>query len=345
MSDRITRLRASLEEPLLVTTPVNVRYLTGFESTNAAVLVEHERVRLFTDFRYAEAGRRVAGVELTETRRDLVGNLAEVLEGRIAFEAAHLPYAGYETLAAAGIELVPTRNVVEALRAVKDEDEIRSIRQATEITNAVYERLAGERFVGRSERELAWWIEQVFHDFGAEGPAFPVVVAAGANGSRPHARSGERAIERGQTVVVDAGCVVEGYCSDCTRTFATGPLADALAEAYAICLDGQRSGLEAVRPGAAGAAVDGVARRRIAEAGFGEAFGHGLGHGVGLLAHEAPRLSQESRDELAAGNVVTVEPGLYLEGIGGVRIEDLVVVRDGAAEVLTSFTKELVTVG
>jgi Xaa-Pro aminopeptidase len=150
-------------------------------------------------------------------------------------------------------------------------------------------------------------------------------------------------VERGETVIVDAGCVVDGYCSDCTRTFATGPLPDELKRAYEVCLDAQLAGLAAVRPGASGPGVDSAARDRIEAAGFGHAFGHGLGHGVGLLVHEDPRLAQESRHTLAAGNVVTVEPGIYLPGLGGIRIEDLVVVRDDEPEVLTSSTKDLLT--
>jgi len=345
VTERIERLRVGLEEPLLVTSSVNVRYLTGFASSNAALLVEPHRVQLFTDFRYAEAARRVPEVEFVETKRSVVADLAERLSGRIGFEADHLRYAGYETLAAGGTELVPRSGLVERLRAVKDETELDAIRTAAAITSEAYARLAEERFVGRTERELAWRMEELFHELGAHGLAFPVVLATGPNGARPHAEPGERTVERGQTIVVDAGCSIDGYCSDCTRTFAAAPLPGELKEAYAACLQGQEAGLQAVAPGRSGVEVDGVARGVIDAAGYGKEFGHGLGHGVGLLVHEAPRLSPESSDDLAAGNVVTVEPGIYLEGVGGIRIEDLVVVREGDADVLTSFTKALVTVG
>jgi Xaa-Pro aminopeptidase len=169
-------------------------------------------------------------------------------------------------------------------------------------------------------------------------------VAAGENGARPHADPGDTPIGAGQTVVVDAGCVVDGYSSDCTRTFATGPLPDRLARAYEVCRVAQEAAVEAVRAGERGEDVDAVARRSIDAEGFGEDFGHGLGHGVGLLVHEDPRLAPESQHVLAAGNVVTVEPGIYLGGLGGIRIEDLVVVTEGDPEVLTSFPRELVTV-
>jgi len=344
VNGRVDRLRDALEEPLLVSAPPNVRYLTGFVSSNAAVLVEPDRVRLFTDFRYGEAARSVEGVELELLKRNLYGSLSEVLSGRIGFEASALTYASWETLTAGGAELVPRRGLVEALRAVKDESELRAIRAAAGIANRMYERLAEEQFVGRSERELAWRIEVLFHELGAEAVSFPAVVAGGPNGAKPHADPGDAPIGPGQTVVVDAGCTVDGYCSDCTRTFATGPLPDELARAYEVCLSAQEEAVAAVRAGATGEDVDAVARGRIDGEGFGEAFGHGLGHGVGLLVHEAPRLAQESGDVLASGNVVTVEPGIYLSGLGGIRIEDLVVVGDDGSEVLTSFPKELTTV-
>ena len=344
MSDRIARLRALLEEPLLVTDPVNVRYLTGFDSSNPALLVEPERVLLFSDFRYAEAGRAVAGVEFVETERALLRGLTQHVSGRVGFEAASLAYAGYETLVEGGLELVPRHGLVESLRAVKDAEELDAIRQAARITSDAYERLAAEPVVGRTERELAWRLEELFHELGGDGPAFDSAVASGPNGARPHADPGERRIERGELVVVDCGARLDGYCSDCTRTFATGPLPERLAEAYRVCLAAQDAGLAAVRDGVAGRDADAAAREVIAAEGLGEAFGHGLGRGVGLLVHEAPALRPESEDTLAAGNVVTVEPGVYLGGLGGVRIEDLVVVTADGAEALTSFPKELITV-
>jgi Xaa-Pro aminopeptidase len=341
---RVDNLRASLEEPLLVSNPVNVRYLTGFASSNAALLVEPERVRLFSDFRYAEAARAVEGVEFVETKRSLVAALAELLEGKVGFEADAVSYTAWETLKAGGLALVPRRGLVEALRAVKDEGELDATRHAGEITSEAYARFAEERFVGRTERDLAWRLDGLFHELGAQAPAFETIVASGPNGARPHARPTDREIGAGETVVIDAGAMVASYCADCTRTFATGPLPDELKDAYAACLEGQLAGLEAVRAGVTGVDADAAAREKIEAAGLGEKFGHGLGHGVGLEVHEAPRLSRESTDTLAAGNVVTVEPGVYLEGLGGIRIEDLVIVTENGAEVLTSSTKDPVTV-
>jgi Xaa-Pro aminopeptidase len=346
VNERVERLRERLGEPLLVSAPANVRYLSGFVSSNAALLVEPDRVRLFTDFRYAEGARAVEGAEVELVKRDLYANLSKLLTGRIGFEASAVTYAAWETLSAGELELVPRHGLVEELRAVKGEAELRAVRAAAGITNRMYEQLAREQFVGRTERDLARRIETLFHELGAEGLSFPCVVAAGENGARPHTDPGERTIGPGQTVVVDAGCIVDGYCSDCTRTFATGPLPDRLARAYEVCREAQEEALGAVREGERGEDVDAVARRRIDDAGFGEAFGHGLGHGVGLLVHEDPRLAPESHHVLAAGNVVTVEPGIYLSGLGGIRIEDLVVVREAGTEpeVLTTFPKDLVTV-
>ena len=342
---RIDRLRASLEEALLVSNGPNVRYLTGFESSNAALLVEPERVRLFSDFRYAEAGRAVAGVEFVETRRNLYAGLAEQLSGRIGFEAADLTYARWETLRGGGLELVARSGIVERLRAVKDDRELDAIRRAAELAGRGLDRLVQEPFVGKTEAELAWMLERFIREEGADGHAFEIGLGSGPNGALPHAHPGKRRIEANELVIVDFGATVDGYRSDCTRTFATGDLEEDLRRIYDVCLEAQEAALAAVRAGAHGNDVDAVARDRISEAGYGDQFGHGLGHGVGLLVHEAPTLRPESEDTLEPGNVVTVEPGIYLPGRGGVRIEDLVVVTDGEPEVLTSFTKQLVTVG
>jgi Xaa-Pro aminopeptidase len=340
---RVERLRESLQEPLLVSAGANVRYLTGFSSSNAALLVEPDRLCLFSDFRYSDAGRAVDGVEYVETNRNLYAGLAELLSGRIGFEANDVTYAQYEALAAGDVELVPRRGLVEALRAVKEESELNAIREAAAITSEAFERFANERFTGRTERALAWRLDELFHELAA-GPAFETIVAGGANGARPHSRPSDRVFEPGETIVIDAGARVDGYCADCTRTFATGQLPERLGEAYATCLEGQEAGLKSVRAGTSGVEADAAARSVIESAGYGKEFGHGLGHGVGLDVHEAPRLSRESEDTLAAGNVVTIEPGIYLSGLGGIRIEDLVVVTDDGPEVLTTISKELITV-
>jgi Xaa-Pro aminopeptidase len=344
VNERIERLGATLAEPLLVTNPVNIYYLFGFKSSNAALLVEPESVRLFSDFRYAEAARAVAGEQFEETKRALLWDLAQRLSGPIGFEADYVSYSGYETLGSGAVEPVPRRGLVERLRAVKDDTELAAIKEACEITDRMFERLSEERFVGRKEREIAWTIAQLFHDEGGQ-VAFESIVASGPNAARPHSRAADREIGTGETVVIDTGCTVDGYSSDYTRTFVTGAADGVITEAYEVVLAAQQAGLEAMRAGIAGVDADAAARRVVDETSFAGTFGHGLGHGVGLEVHEAPRMSTESTDTLASGNVVTVEPGIYLEGRAGIRIEDNVVVRDGGVENFTGFRKDLISVG
>jgi len=340
---RLGRVRASIDAPLLVSKPVNVRYLTGLESTNAAVLVEPDRLRIFTDFRYLEKAR-ATGLEVVATPRNIYSELGDHLSGRIEFESEVLTYAEWAELNAAGLELVPRYELVQGVRAVKEDEELEAISRAVAITNECFERLAEQPFVGCSEKELAWWLESLMRELGADEPAFPIIVGAGPGGAQPHATTGDRVIEAGTTVVVDAAAKLGGYYSDCTRTFATGELPEELARSYDLCLRAQLAGLEAVRPGTGGREADAVARGVISAEGLGDLFGHGLGHGLGMELQEQPRLRPESEDVLAVNSVCTVEPGIYHPGLGGIRIEDLVIVEEDGPQILTTFTKELVTV-
>jgi len=343
---RIDALRERLTEPLLVTDLANVAYLTGFESSNTALLVDPGgAAQLFTDFRYIEAAEQTPEVEAVQTKRAVVRDLAQRLTGRIAFEADALPYAQYEVLGSGGLELVPTRGLVEAFRAVKDETEIAKVRRAAAVADRAFEALTAEAWAGRSERELAWRLHQLMHAHGADTIAFDTIVAAGPNASRPHTHPSDRIVDERTLVTVDFGAKVDGYHSDCTRTPATGDLPRELRRAYDACLEAQLAAVDGIRPGLTGAEADRLARDVLERWGYGERFGHGLGHGVGLAVHEAPRLSTDSEDMLEPGNVITIEPGVYLPGLGGVRIEDLAVVREDGVELLTSFPKELTFVG
>ena len=230
---------------------------------------------------------------------------------------------------------------VEGLRAVKDPSERAAIQAAAKLADAAYEQLIAGGLIGRTERELALELEFDMRRRGAEQPSFSPIVAAGPHGALPHASPRAVEVRRGEMVVIDWGAQLDGYCSDCTRTVAAGAADDHAREIYQLVLDAQLAGLAAVKPGADGREVDGVARDRIEAAGHGGHFGHGLGHGVGLDVHEAPRLSQRSDSVLEPGNVVTVEPGVYLPGELGVRIEDLVLVTDDGHHILTGFSKEL----
>jgi Xaa-Pro aminopeptidase len=231
------------------------------------------------------------------------------------------------------------------LRAVKDDAELDAFRRACAITDRMFERLVSEvSFVGRRERDVAWDITRLYHEEGADEESFEAIVGSGPTGARPHARAGDKIIEAGELVVIDTGCRVGGFPSDYTRTLATGELDAEMREAYGVVLAAQQAGLDAIRAGESGVDVDAAARAVIEGSDFAGTFGHGLGHGLGLDIHEAPRLSTESSDTLAAGNVVTVEPGVYLEGRFGIRIEDDVLVTDDGIENPVGFTKELVTV-
>lgn len=350
---RADRLVALIEErsldALLVTNLVNVRYLTGFTGTNGACLVSKEDRLFFTDFRYAERARsEVSEFERVEGARDLLGDMAARVSGRAGFDDAHLSVRAHKQLAEKvgdEVELMPAGGLVEQLREVKDEDELRAMRAAAELAGAAYEDVRERGLTGRTEREVALSMVRRMEDLGAEGPSFPPIVAAGAHGALPHAEPRDAEIPGGALVVIDAGARVDGYCSDCTRTFASGPLDDDATEVYELVRRAQEQALAAARAGAARRDVDGVARRIIEEAGHGERFGHGLGHGVGLEIHEDPRLTRLAEGTLRGGNTVTIEPGVYLPGRFGVRIEDLVAITDDGPDVLTVFPKELVTVG
>jgi Xaa-Pro aminopeptidase len=350
---RADRLVELLEERsldwLLVTNLVNVRYLTGFTGTNGACLVSPEERLFLTDFRYVERARaEVREFERVEGGRDLLGDLAARLSGRAGFDDAHVSVRAHRRLAdkaGDGVELVPAGGLVERLRERKDEGELQAMRAATQIADAAYEEVRERGLTGRTEREVAISMARHMEDLGAEGPSFPAIVAAGANGALPHAEPRDAEIPAGTLVVIDAGARVDGYCSDCTRTLATGPLSGDAVEVYELVLRAQQEALAAARAGAERREVDGVARGIIDAAGHGEHFGHGLGHGVGLEIHEDPRLTRAAQGKLREGNTVTIEPGVYLPGTFGVRIEDLVAITADGPEVLTAFPKELVTVG
>lgn len=344
-SDRLEGLLAERElDRMLVTDLVNVRYLTGFTGTNGACVCG-PGVRLFlTDFRYTErAAAEVEGWETVTITSDWLKGIAERLQGRVGFEDDHMSVRLLGKLKeklGEGTEMVAAGGRVEELRRVKDEGELAAIAEASKLADEVWEWSLERGLAGRSEREVARAAEARIRELGAD-PSFPAIVAAGPNGALPHAEPGEREIGRGELVVFDMGAQLDGYCSDGTRTFATGEPGEEARAVYETVREAQGAALEAIKAGVKGEDVDGVARKVIEAAGHGDRFGHGLGHGVGLEVHEAPRLSLRSDDVLAAGEVVTVEPGIYLPGELGVRIEDLVVVTDEGLRNLSTLPKEL----
>lgn len=334
-------------DALIVTDLVNVRYLCGFVGSNGVLVVTPGARVLLTDSRYTTAARAmVEDTEVVIAGRDLMDRLAEVVpQGRVGIEADHITVARRDRMAQrlSGVELVAAAGLVEGLRVVKEPDELDRIREATRMADAALARLAEEGFGGRTEAETAWALEGWMRDLGAEGASFDIIVAGGAHGALPHAVPRGERIPSDTLVVVDMGARFAGYSSDCTRTFSTGTLPPALEQAYSVCLEAQRAALAACRAGVHTRELDSAARDVIGAAGLGEHFGHGLGHGVGLDIHERPWLRQEGGEVLETGMVVTIEPGIYLEGVGGVRIEDLAIVTDDGCEVLTRVPTDLIT--
>jgi Xaa-Pro aminopeptidase len=327
----------------------DIRWLTGFGGTSGLALVGADVRTFFTDFRYAERAERDVGdaFERVIVKSRLVAELAERLQGRVGFEEGQtsvLNLKRLESELAEGVELVPTSGLVERLRRTKDAEEIETIAEAARITDEVYEWLCGEGFAGKSERQIRLAAEVRMRELGADGPSFPPIVAAGPNAAIPHHDASERVVEEGELLLIDMGSVVRGYCSDSTRTFAVGEVGDDEREVYELVKGAQQAGLDAVASGVTGKDADAASREPIDAAGHGEHYGHGLGHGVGLEIHEVPRMGKTSEDTLAEGDVVSVEPGVYLAGRFGVRIEDLVVVENGGHRNFNSFTKDLRTV-
>jgi len=358
VAGRIDRLRALFPEAgidaLFVTRLVNIRYLTGFTGSAALLLVGPDDVLFVSDGRYkdqsadqlAAAGVR-ARIEISATeQKKIVHDAAQAKAyGRIGLEAHGVTWSqqrGFASEWFPGAELVPTEGLVEGLRRVKDAGEVARIRAACSIADAAFANVAPRLRDRPTEVEFGLDLEFEMRRLGAAAMSFEPIVAAGPNGAKPHARPSARRIEPGELLVLDFGCIVDGYCSDMTRTVSVGDPGPEARRMYDVVLESQRAGREAVRQGVEAAAVDKACRDVIAQAGWADAFLHGTGHGVGLEIHEDPRVSATGRGTLAAGYVVTVEPGVYLTGIGGVRIEDTVVVTPGGCDILTSSPKDLV---
>lgn len=355
---RVEKLRYILNEEgldaILITQPKNSLYLSGFgpsaqpDEIAGALLITEDDSILMTSFIYREqAERKAPGFRLLEVERGdegvakaLSGSLKEVGAKRVGFEAEHLTFARYQKWASLSAELVATSGLVEGIRAIKDQEEIEAIRKAVALADETYEYLCEYIRPGLTEREVAWEAEVYMRQWGAEKIAFDFIMAGGPNGAMPHATATERALREGEPVVMDIGARVEGYNSDLTRTIYLGEPEARFQDIYALVRRAQEKALEGIRAGIKGREADGLARQVIEEAGYGEYFGHGLGHGVGLAVHEKPTATKGSEDELQPGMILTVEPGIYIPGWGGVRIEDMVVIREEGVEVLAKAPKE-----
>ncbi len=357
MNARLQRLIDALPgagiDVMLVSNLVNVRYLSGYTGSNGLALIGPDTRWFLTDFRYLEQAATEVdpSFERGRSQRDLLEGISERLPGadlRMGFEDGHLTvrqHARLRDLLPDRVELVPAGPIVERLRRVKEPAEVAAIRAAAELADEALLRLLSRAVAGRTERALAIELDRHMLDLGAQRPGFETIIAAGANGALPHATPRDVEVRRGEMLVIDWGATLGGYCSDCTRTVAVSEPDPDAREVYELVLSAQLAGLGAVSPGAVARTVDAAARELIDAAGHGERFGHGLGHGVGLDIHEAPRLARDSEDELTSGNVITVEPGVYIPGAFGIRVEDLVVVTGEGCEILTSIPKELTVVG
>lgn len=357
MSSRSELLASSCREKgidaFLTTDIHDLRWLTGFTGSSGLALCG-ESLRVFvTDFRYAEQAQ--AEVDGSYERLICRHQLHDVLAGAIGdgvriigVDASGVSVSQFETLrdALAGTaSLEPVDGVVAELRQVKDQYEIDAIEAATGLADEAFIEVVGRGLIGRRERDVAWALEQAVRERGAEGMSFEPIVAAGPRAALPHATPSDALIGKDTLVVIDWGARLDGYCSDCTRTLATGSIGDAATAAYAAVLDAQRTGCGAIGPDVLAAEADGLVRARLREEGLEDFFGHGLGHGVGLEVHEGPRLSKTSNDRLKPGMVVTVEPGVYMPGEYGIRIEDLLVITEDGTRSLTSIGRDLLPVG
>lgn len=349
---RLAKLRKLLAENdldvIFVGQPENRRYLSGFTGSSAYLFISQEEKILATDSRYYEqVGQECPGWRLEKINRrftdTLPGLLASLGAKRVGFESEHLTVSWYDKLrkAADGVEWVATGGLVESLRLEKGEEELAAIRQAVAIADEALAWMLSRLRPGLTEKEIAWELEAAMRQRGAERVSFDLIVAGGPNSALPHHHPGDRPIAPGEPILIDMGCVYGGYSSDMTRTVCLGQSNGRLfEEIYSLVLKAQEQAEAGIKAGISAAEADSLARNVISEAGYGEFFGHGLGHGVGLAIHEEPSLSSLSDRLLPPGAVVTIEPGIYLPGWGGVRIEDMGVVRQDGLEIFTASSKE-----
>lgn len=352
-NDRVKRLRGKMAaaggQAIMVGSDINRRYLSGFSGTHGVVLVSADRAALLTDFRYRlQAGEQAVGFEIIEHGQDLNASIAETLKAwgiaRLLFEDRHVTFAEHARLtnALAPVELVPAGGIIEDLRMVKDATELAVMQEAADLADRTFEHILNFIKPGVTEIEIAAEMEYFMRKNGATGPSFNTIVASGERSAMPHGVASERVIGRNEFVTLDFGAYYKGYCSDLTRTVFVGTPTDKHKEIYNIVLEAQLYALEHLKPGMTGKEGDALTRDIITRYGYGDHFGHGTGHGFGMEIHEAPRLSLTCDTVLEPGMTVTVEPGIYLPGFGGVRIEDDVVITENGIQILTRSPKELI---
>ncbi|SMF87677.1 Xaa-Pro aminopeptidase [Paenibacillus uliginis N3/975] len=348
---RVKQLREKLQShglsAMLVASPINRRYLTGFTGSAGYVLIIREQSYLLTDFRYmTQAPQQAAGFKVVEHGAKVMDTVKELLatEGitSLGFEQEHVTYAVFAayTEQLKPVSLVPVSGLVEELRIFKDSEELKVMQRAADLADATFSHVLSIVETGKTEREIDLQMEMFMRSHGATSSSFDTIVASGERSALPHGVASERVIQGDEFITFDFGALLDGYCSDLTRTIAVGTPDPKLKEIYDIVLEAQLHALDHIKPGMTGREADALARDIITKYGYGDYFGHSTGHGLGMEVHESPRLSKLSDDVLKPGMVVTVEPGIYLPGLGGVRIEDDIVITETGIHILTSSSKE-----
>jgi Xaa-Pro aminopeptidase len=353
---RLRKLQTSIAEKqldaILISQPENLRYLSGFTGSSGWLLISEKKTILATDFRYVEQAKEESpDFEIIRAKRELSdwlpGLVSDLRWHKLGFEANCISYNTHHKLSEAlkttqiDLALVPTTDIVEQLRSIKEPEELEFITKAAALIDIAWEQAKAIVHPGTTEKEVAWEIEKFLRQEDSEGIPFEIIVASGTNSALPHARPAEKIMRPGEPVLIDMGARINGYCSDLSRTLLLGETDKILREIYDIVLKAQITAIEGIESGMYAWQADQLARSVIEEAGYGDAFGHSLGHGVGLAVHELPTLGPSSSNSLADGMVFTIEPGIYLVGQGGVRIEDMVVLENGKARVLTKAKKDL----
>jgi len=353
---QLWKLRTAIAEreldAFLISQPENLRYLSGFTGSSGWLLISEKNTILATDFRYVEQAKGESpDCEIVQTKRELSDWLPDLVSDlrwrKLGFEANSTSFNTYHKLSEVAkarqvnLALVPTTGIVEQLRSIKEPEELEFIKNAAALIDTAFEQAKALIRPGITEKEAAWEIEKFLRQEGSEGIPFEIIVASGTNSALPHARPTGKTIRSTEPVLIDMGARISGYCSDLSRTLLLGDTDKILWKIHDIVLKAQTTAIERVESGMAASQADRLARSIVEEAGYGDAFGHGLGHGVGLAVHELPTLGPNSSDSLTDGMVFTIEPGIYLAGQGGVRIEDMVVLENGKARVLTKVKKDL----
>lgn len=349
---QVEKLRKKMQEEnldsFLITSPYNLRYLTNFTGTTGLAVITLEKAFFITDFRYTEqAAAQAQGFEIIKNVGPIFEEVADLVQKEglreLGFEETTVSFLEYSVLEEIiDAQLIPISGMIEELREIKDEEEIAIIEKACSIADLAYDHILKMIQPGMTEIEVANQLDFYMRSLGASGVSFETIVASGLRSAMPHGVASKKIIEQGDLITIDFGCYYEGYVSDMTRTFAIGDPGEQLKEIYQIVLEAQLAVLEVAKPGVTGKQLDAVARDYITKHGYGEAFGHSTGHGIGLEIHEGPNVSVRAEKQFVPGNIITDEPGIYLPGIGGVRIEDDLLITSDGNRVLTHSPKELI---